>query len=62
MLAKNGRMSAGKNSKHIKNTFFLITGKVAQGDLEIQHKGTDDMWADMNTKPTNTLGVPGIYN
>ena len=23
LLAKNGRMSAGKNSKHIKNRFFL---------------------------------------
>ena len=30
LLAKNGRMSAGKNSKHIKNRFFLITNKVAQ--------------------------------
>ena len=29
LLAKNGRMSAGKNSKHIKNRFFLITDKVA---------------------------------
>ena len=52
LLAKNGRMSAGKNSKHIKNRFLLITDKVAQGDLKIQHKGTDKMWADVNTKPT----------
>ena len=52
LLAKNGRMSAGKNSKHIKNRFFLITDKVSQGDLKIRHKGTDDMWDDMNTKPT----------
>ena len=52
LLAKSGRMSAGKNSKHIKNSFFLITDKVAQGDLEIQYKGTDKMWADMNTKHT----------
>ena len=52
LLAKSRRMSAGKNSKHIKNSFFLITDKVAQGDLEIQYKGTDKMWADVNTKPT----------
>ena len=51
MLEKNGRMSAGKNSKHIKNRFFLITDKVAMGDLEIQHKGTYEMWADVNTNP-----------
>ena len=30
LLAKNGRISAGKNSKHIKNKFFLITDKVTQ--------------------------------
>ena len=45
-------MSAGKNSKHIKNRFFLITDKVVQGDLKIEHKGTDEMWGDVNTKPT----------
>ena len=52
LLANNGRMSAGKNSKHIKNRFFLITDKVAMEDLEIQQKCTDEMWADVNTKPT----------
>ena len=51
LLAKNGRMSAGKNSRHIKYRFFLITDKVAQGDLEIRHMGTKSMWADMKTKP-----------
>ena len=51
-MAKNGRMSAGKNSKHIKNRFFLITDKVVQGDLKIEHKGTDEMWGDVNTMPT----------
>ena len=55
LLAKNGRMSAGKNSKHIKNRFFLITDKVAQGGLSIQHKGTKDMWAGVNTKPMKGL-------
>ena len=30
LLAKNGRISAGKNSNHIKNRFFLITDKIAQ--------------------------------
>ena len=52
MMAKNGRMSAGKTSNHIKNRFFLINDKFAMGDLEIQHKGTDEMWDDVNTKPT----------
>ena len=65
-------MLAGKNSKHIKNRFFLITDKVAQGGLLIQHKGTKDMWADVNTKPVQGLlfqkfrhklmGVPVEYD
>ena len=44
-------MSAGKNSKHIKNRFFLITNKVAKRELEIRHMGTKSMWADVDTKP-----------
>ena len=57
LLAKNGRMSARKNSRHIQNQFFLITDKVAQGDLEIRHMGTKSMWADVNTKPIQV----GLY-
>ena len=30
LVAKKSRISAGKNSKHTKNRFFLITDKVAQ--------------------------------
>ena len=52
LLAKNERMSAVKNSKHIKNRFFLIADKVVQGDLKIKHNVTDEMWGDVNTKPT----------
>ena len=48
LLAKNGRMSDGNNSKHTKNRFFLITDKVAQRELEIRHTGTKSMWADVN--------------
>ena len=50
LLAKNGRMSVGNNSKHINNMFFLIADKVAKGDVEIRHMGTKSMWADVNTK------------
>ena len=51
-MAKNGRMSAGKNIKHIKSSFFLITDKVDMGDLKIQNEVTDEMWTDVNTNPT----------
>ena len=56
LLAKNGQMLAGKKSNHIKNRFFLVTDKIAQGDLGICHKGTDEMWIDVNTKPLQGAG------
>ena len=72
LLAKNGRMSAGKNSKDIKNRFSLIADKVAKDDVEIRHMGTKSMWADVNTKPVqgqlfrtfrhHMMGVPVDYD
>ena len=53
LLANNGRMSAGKNSNHIKNRFFLISEEIAQGELDIRNMGTKFMWADDNTKPVH---------
>ena len=71
LLAKNGRMSAGKASKHIKNRFYLVTDKIAQGDLTVEHRPTKEMWADVNTKPlqgklfremrAQLMGVPIDY-
>ena len=72
LLAKNGRMSAGKASKHIKNRFYLVTDKIAQGDLTVEHRPTKEMWADVNTKPlqgklfremrAQLMGVPIDYD
>ena len=56
LLAKNGRMSAGKASKHIKNQFFLITVTIVQDELTVQHRGTEIRWADGNTKPLQSNG------
>ena len=71
-MENNGKMSFGKNSKHIKNRFFLIADKVAMGDLEIQHKGTDEIWAEVNTNSTqgkrfrimsgHVMGIPKYYD
>ena len=33
LLAKNGRISEGKKSKHTKSRYFLITDQVHQEDL-----------------------------
>ena len=35
----------------LKIKFFLITDKVARNELQVLHKGTKDMIADIHTKP-----------
>ena len=56
LLAKNGRMSAGKVSRHIHHRFFLITDKIEKGNVTVEHRGTEEMWADGNTKPLQGAG------
>ena len=51
LLANNGIIPAVKISKHIRNIFFVITDKFAQGDLKIRDMGTKEIWCDINTKP-----------
>ena len=46
LIAKNGRISAVKKSKHTKNLYLLITYKVHQEDLEILYKPTGEIMAD----------------
>ena len=71
LLAKNGRMSAGKASRHIHYRFFLITDKIEKGDVTVEHRGTKEMWDDGNTKPlqgagfrifrSKSMGIPEDY-
>jgi hypothetical protein len=51
LLEKNGKFSSSKRTKRIKTRYFFVTDKVAQGDLEIEHQGAEEMWADILTKP-----------
>ena len=51
LLAKNGRWSSSKRTKHINNRYFLVKDKIEGGELEIQHMCTDKLWADVHTKP-----------
>ena len=46
-------MSSSKRTKHIRIKYFFITDRVAQGDIVIEHKPTEEMWMwiDMHTKP-----------
>ena len=41
LLETNGKFSSSKRTKHINNKYFLITDKIAQGDLELEYCPTD---------------------
>ena len=51
LLEKNGKASSSKRTKHIKVKYFYIKEKVDNGEIEIEHCSTDQMWTDINTQP-----------
>ena len=51
LLENNGMSSMGRQSRHINIRYFFITDRVKNGDLSIEHCGTEDMVADYFTKP-----------
>ena len=51
LLAKNGRHSTGKRSRHLNIKYFYITDQLERKELAIEYCPTDDMVADYNTKP-----------
>jgi hypothetical protein len=50
-LEKNGRLSSSKQTKHIKAKYFLIKAYYDAGEIDVKFCPTDDMWADVLTKP-----------
>ena len=72
LLSKNGRMSAGKASRHIHHRFFLVTDKIEKGDVSVEHRQAEEMWVDGNTKPlqgagfrlfrSKVMGIPEDYD
>ena len=51
LLIKNGKMSSGKKTKHIKAEFFLIKDRVDDGEIKVIDCPTEVMWVDIMTKP-----------
>ena len=53
LLAENGRLSAGKRSRHLNIKYFYITDQLEKKEMEmeIEYCPTDDMIGDFNTKP-----------
>lgn len=50
-LAKNGRASAGKQSRHIDIRYFFVKDRIASENIDLVHCPTDQMLADFFTKP-----------
>ena len=51
LLKEKGIDSTGKRSRHINIRYFYIKDCLDKGYLSIEHCGTDDMIADIMTKP-----------
>ncbi len=51
LLEKNGKASSSRRTKHIKVKYFYIKEKVDDGEIVIEHRPTEQMWMDINTKP-----------
>jgi hypothetical protein len=50
-LEKNGRRSAGKQSRHIDIQYFYVKNRIAQNGISIRHCANENMIADFFTKP-----------
>ena len=51
LLAKNGKASSTKHTKHINIWYFFITDRIAKGDLTVEWCLTREMVGDYMTKP-----------
>ncbi len=51
LLIKNSKLSSGKRTKHIKAKFFFIKDRVDDGEIRVVDCPTEEMWADIMTKP-----------
>jgi hypothetical protein len=50
-LAKNGKASSGKRTRHFDIKLFYVTDLIGRGEVQVSYCPTDEMIADYNTKP-----------
>jgi hypothetical protein len=50
LLAKNGRQSSSKRTKHINLRYFYVKDMIDSGDIVLRYCNTDNMHADFFTK------------
>ena len=50
-LERNGKISNGKRTRAMNIRYFFVTDQVEKGNMVIRYLPTEDMVAEMNTKP-----------
>ena len=71
LMEKNGKSSCSKRTKHIKVRYFFVKDQIERGEIQVEHRRTDQMWIDVNTKPlqgakfrefrSKLMGIPENY-
>jgi len=51
LLARNGRSSSGKRTRHIDIRYFFVSDRIKQGEVRVEYCPTEDMLGDFFTKP-----------
>jgi hypothetical protein len=51
LLARNGKASSSRRTKHINVRYFFVTDRISKGELRVEWCPTKDMVADFMTKP-----------
>jgi hypothetical protein len=51
LLEKNGKRSSSKRTRHINIRYFFITDCIEKGEVKVEYCPTEDMLADIFTKP-----------
>ena len=51
LLEKNGHKSSSRRSRHINICYFFVTDQIQSKELTVEYCPTEDMVADMFTKP-----------
>jgi hypothetical protein len=51
LLEEFGKASSSKRTKHINVRYFFVKDKIEKGEVRLEHCPTEEMWADLNTKP-----------
>ena len=51
LLARNSKMSSGKNTQHIKIRYYFVADHIAGGKMSLAYCPTDVMVADYFNKP-----------